>query len=83
METKRKAGPGIILDAARLDHQLGLRGVSHRRLCELSGVPQPTLSRALHGRPISPTTFRRLTTTLLEIPLMVGADLLLADRVPA
>lgn len=87
MEPKRKAGPGIVLDAARLDHQLGLRGITHKRLCALSGVAEPTLSRALHGRGISPTTLRRLTETLLSIPLVVGADLLIAvpgtEPVPA
>jgi len=74
---------GIILDVARLDHQLGLRGLTRRRFCELAGIPEPTLSRACHGRGITPRTLRRLTATLLETPLLVGADLLLADPVGA
>jgi transcriptional regulator with XRE-family HTH domain len=70
---------GVLLDADRLDHQLGLRGISRRRLCELSGVAEPTLSRALHGRPIYPGTLRKLTRALLEAPLLLGADLVIAQ----
>jgi len=61
-----------------LDHQLALRGVTARRLAEVAGVPEPSLSRARHGRPVSELTLRRLTKGLLSIPLMLGADLLVA-----
>jgi transcriptional regulator with XRE-family HTH domain len=69
---------GIPLDAAKLDSELARRGVTARRLAEVSGVPEVTISRARHGRPVSESTLRRLSTGLLSIPLLVGADLLIA-----
>ena len=76
MDGSQRQG-GVLVDVAQLNYQLGLRGISRRRLCELSGIPEPTLSRACHGRPIREGTLRRLTEALLGVPLMVGADLLI------
>ena len=70
---------GVKLDSARIDYELGRRGVTARRLAEASGVPEVTLSRARHGRPVTEGTLRRLTEGLLGIPLLIGADLLIAD----
>jgi transcriptional regulator with XRE-family HTH domain len=70
---------GIRLDAGKLDHELSRRGVTARRLAEVSGVPEVTLSRARHGRLVNESTLRRLSTGLLQIPLLVGADLLIAE----
>src|ERR1700680_2600698 len=70
---------GIALDAPRLDYELGRRGVTARRLAEVAGVPEVTISRARHGRPVTEGTLRRLTKGLLEIPLLLGADLLIAE----
>lgn len=70
---------GTRLDAARLDFELGRRGLTGRRLSELSGVPEVTISRARHGRPVTERTLRKLTNALLSVPLLIGADLLIAD----
>jgi transcriptional regulator with XRE-family HTH domain len=73
------ARTGVRLDAEKLDHQLALRGITARQLAERSGVPEPTISRARHGRPISESTLRRLSRALFETPLLLGADLLICD----
>lgn len=78
LETTLSRRSGVRLDAAKLDHELALRGVTARRLAEVAGVPEVTLSRARHGRPVTESTLRRITTGLLSIPLMLGADLVLA-----
>jgi transcriptional regulator with XRE-family HTH domain len=70
---------GVLLNNAKLSHELARRGATARQLAERSGVPEATLSRARYGRPISPATLRRLTEGLLAIPLMVGADLLISQ----
>jgi transcriptional regulator with XRE-family HTH domain len=73
------ARTGVRLDAEKLDHQLGLRGITARELAERSGIPEHTISRARHGRPVNESTLRRLSTALLEIPLFRGIDLLIAE----
>jgi transcriptional regulator with XRE-family HTH domain len=69
---------GIRLDAAKLDHEIGRRGITARVLAAASGVPEVTISRARHGRPVTEGTLRRLTSGLLGIPLLNGGDLLIA-----
>lgn len=75
MDGSQRQG-GVLIDVPQLDYQLGLRGISRRRLCELASIPEPTLSRACHGRPIRETTLRQLTAALLGVPLMAGGELL-------
>ena len=70
---------GTRLDAERFDFELGRRGITARRLAQAAGVPEPTLSKARHGRPVAERTLRRITKALLEIPLLVGADMLIAE----
>jgi len=67
---------GVLIDVRILDYELGRRATSRRHLCEVAGVPEATLSRACHGRPIRETTLRRLTAALLSLPLHPGTDLL-------
>jgi transcriptional regulator with XRE-family HTH domain len=69
---------GVRLDPAKLDHELGRRGLTARRLAELSGIPEPTLSRARHGRPITERHLRALADALLTIPVLAGVDLLIS-----
>jgi len=70
---------GIKLTASRLDFEQARRGVTTRRLAELAGVSEVTLSRAKHGRSITEDTLRRVTQALLSLPLVVGADLLISE----
>lgn len=70
---------GIKLDRDRLDYELSRRGVTARALAHAAGLPEATLSRARHGQPIREGTLRKLTAALVQTPLMMGADLLLAE----
>ena len=60
---------GIALDAARLDYELGIRGLSADDLSARSGVPAPTLSRARHGRSMNANTVRAIVNALKAIPI--------------
>lgn len=69
---------GVSIDVPRLDYEMARRAITQRQLARQAGVPEVTLSRARHGRRVTNSTLRRLSTALLQIPLMVGADLLIA-----
>jgi hypothetical protein len=69
---------GVRCDPVRLEYELSHRGATARHLSELSGVAEPTLSRWRHGAGISGVTFRRITAALLSMPVLDGADLLIA-----
>jgi transcriptional regulator with XRE-family HTH domain len=69
---------GIRLSPEALDRQLALRGLTARKLAELSGVSETAISQARNGRRrISDRTLRRITTALLGVPLMLGAELII------
>src|SRR5258708_5687061 len=70
---------GVKLDAAKLDQQLARRGVTAVQLAAISGVHETVISRARHGRALSERNLKRLATGLLAIPIIDGAELLLAD----
>lgn len=68
---------GTRLDAAQLDYQLSIRGMSQRRFSELAGLPEVTVSQARNGRPVAPRTLTKIAAALLAIPVLPGlADLL-------
>ncbi len=70
------ARTGVRIDAQKLDHALAMRGITARELAARVGIPEPTLSRARHGRPVSEGTLRKLSEGLLRIPVMTGVDLI-------
>ena len=70
---------GVRIDADRLDYELARRGINSRQFAELSGVNETTLSRARHGYRVRESTLRRIVATMLKIPPMAGAELLLSD----
>ena len=70
---------GIRLDAERFDFELGRRGLSARGLAELAGIPEVTISRARHGRPVREATLKALVEALLKTPLLIGAEMLIAE----
>jgi hypothetical protein len=76
MTTRRS---GVLIDPAKLDHELGRRAMTARRLAEISGIPEVTLSRARHGRPITEKNLRALADALLSIPVVAGVDMLLSE----
>jgi hypothetical protein len=69
---------GIKLDAARLDYELSIRGLSSRAFAERGGLLEVTLSRARHGKPVAEATLRRITEALVAIPVLAGAELIVA-----
>lgn len=66
----------LVLDANRIRLELGRRGLTQEEFCRLAGVAEPTLSRALNGRPVQPTTLRKLDVALRRAPTL--ADGLIA-----
>lgn len=71
----------LVLDADRFRLELGRRGLSQEEFCRLAGIAEPTLSRALNGRPVQPTTLRKLDVALRRAP-MVADGLIAAEAVP-
>jgi transcriptional regulator with XRE-family HTH domain len=70
---------GVRLDPAKLDQELARRGVTARQLSAACGLHETVISRARHGRALSERNLQRLAKALTEIPVLVGADLLLAE----
>jgi len=77
---KTASGSGVVpVDPDRLAYELAIRGVTQRRLAEVSGVTAFTISRAGHGRQLRPSSLGKLTAALLEIPLLPGSELLISQ----
>jgi DNA-binding Xre family transcriptional regulator len=69
---------GIRLDPERFDYALSQRALTARKLAELAGIQEETLSRARHGATLRESTMRKITEALLSQPLVIGFDLLIA-----
>lgn len=67
-----------ILDAAQLRHALAERCLSQKDLARLAGLPEMTVSRAFNGRPVLPSTLRRIAEALERAPVGRGTHLVLA-----
>jgi hypothetical protein len=70
---------GVRIDPARYDFELARRASTSRELSRRAGVTAVLLSRARHGDPISETNFRKIVTALRAMPVLDGADQLLAS----
>lgn len=79
MEAAPRPRAGVRLDPTKLDFELARRGVTAAELCSQIGVSEVVLSRARHGHSVRESTLRKITGGLLAIPLLDGADLLLAE----
>jgi transcriptional regulator with XRE-family HTH domain len=79
MATATPRNQGFRLNAETFAHQLALRALTARQLAELSGVNESTISLARHGRHISDRTLRRLSAALLDVPLLLGAELVVGS----
>jgi transcriptional regulator with XRE-family HTH domain len=66
---------GVVVNARELRKQMAARGLTSADLAELSRLSPPTVSHALHGRPISPRSMRAIARALDEAPACAG-DLL-------
>ena len=67
------------LDPSKLLRQIQLRGLTTAQFGERAGISAPTLSRIVNGRSAKPSTVRRITEALAEVPVIEGLDLLLED----
>lgn len=66
----------------QLHRQLAIRGLQQDELARLAGVTPSTVSKAVHGGPVSPVTFLRLVKALSAVPIPEipgGVEVLLAD----
>jgi hypothetical protein len=73
---------GLYIDFTVLDYQAAIRGVNMRQLAAKAGFPEESLSRARRGRRIRESTLRKLIGALRRIPVIEGAELLVADPPP-
>ncbi|MGH7666971.1 MAG: helix-turn-helix domain-containing protein [Candidatus Dormibacteria bacterium] len=74
---------GLVINGDELRHRLALRGRSFTEFAKLAGLSLPTVSHALAGRPVSPTTFRAICRALTaDAPLPGSAELLAAAGQP-
>ncbi len=60
-------------DAIELRRAMAVRGLLAQDLCRLAGIAEPTLSGALHGRPVTGTTVGRIAQALADTP-PIGLD---------
>lgn len=67
------------LDGERLSFELIRRGITAQSLAERAGITEAGFSRARNGRPVRPLTLVRIVTALAEVPVLDGADLILAQ----
>jgi hypothetical protein len=66
-----------VLDAARLRYEMDTHGRPAGDLARTAGLDANTVTRALHGRPVSTRTLRLLTVALLAQPhVRLTADLI-------
>jgi predicted transcriptional regulator len=57
-----------LIDADRLRYEMAVRGLTAGDLARMAGIDANTLTRALHGRPVTMRTVRMITSTLLAQP---------------
>jgi transcriptional regulator with XRE-family HTH domain len=62
----------------RLRREMLLRGWDGVDLAFHAGVSPATVSHAINGRAVSPTTLRKLAKALVGAPVVAGAEELLA-----
>lgn len=58
----------------RLRLELAKRGLSQERFAQVADVTAATVLHAVAGRPLSPTTLNKITTALVKLPVLPGAD---------
>jgi hypothetical protein len=69
---------GIRIDVALFDYELARRGLTARRLAALAGINEVMISRARHGGQMREATFIKLTLALASVPVLLGADAMVA-----
>jgi transcriptional regulator with XRE-family HTH domain len=67
----------VQLDRAQFDYELARRNLTARELSRLTGIPEPTISKARHGRRVRPGTLQRLSSALARQPITASVDIVL------
>ena len=81
--TRRSCGPfGVAVKADVLRHQMRLRGLTGSALARMTGLSDATISHALAGRRLHPSTFRKIVTHLARTEVIPGAEDLAAREEP-
>ena len=66
-----------VIDASRLQYEMAVRGLMAGDLARMAGIDANTVTRALHGRPVTMRTVRTITSALLAQPhVRMTADLI-------
>ena len=73
---------GIMISSLRLRLELARRGWAHNDLARAAGISPPTVSAAMAGRPVAPSTLRKIAGALVSAPVVEGIDMLLRDQPP-
>ncbi len=80
--TRRRSGPfGVAVKGEVLRHQMQLRGLTGAALRQLTGLWDATISHALAGRRLHPSTFRKIVAHLARVEVIPGAEDLAAPEV--
>lgn len=69
----------VQLDPSRLGREMASRGWTRGEMANAAGVCLTTISAALAGRPISPSSFRRIALALSRAEPISGVEKLLPD----
>ena len=68
---------GVAVNADQLRLELARRGWCNADLARQARVSNATVSAAVAGRPVSPTTLRLIVAALANTPPLAGVDALL------
>lgn len=74
-------GPfGVTIRGAVLREQMRLRGLTGAQLARMTELSEATISNALAGRRLHPSTFRQIAAALAEVEVIPGAEALAAGE---
>jgi transcriptional regulator with XRE-family HTH domain len=79
---RRSLSFGVAVKGDVLRRQMRLRGLTGTALARMSGVSDATISHALAGRRLHPTTFRKIVAHLARVDVIPGAEDLAANEEP-
>ncbi|MGH7686363.1 MAG: helix-turn-helix domain-containing protein [Candidatus Dormibacteria bacterium] len=77
LASDRRVGE-IRLDPSRVTFELSRRGITSTQLAQLAGISESTMSTARNGHPVREGTVRRIARALMQVPILEGADAILA-----
>ena len=66
------------LDPVKFNRALAARGLDGDKLAKLAALDDSTVSRARRGKSVKPATIEKLIQALQQVPVIAGAEDLLA-----